>query len=173
VAAASASTLEGPLVEAVLTVQRCIRVAQVGLILFLLLFSKYLGVSWKQRSFGIALGFGTYALVELFSAALRASAYISEQTSNFSIMVACNLAIVTWIRYTWARQIAREAPATLLKSQRWEESLTDLQHPASADSLIPMFEGMVDRALTRTEDEFSDQNTGSSEREKFLTPSRR
>ncbi len=41
---------------------------------------------------------------------------------------------------------AREAPSTLLRPQRWEQSLTDIHHPLPGDSLIPMFEGMVDRA---------------------------
>jgi hypothetical protein len=38
----------------------------------------------------------------------------------------------------------------MLRPQRWEQSLNDIQHPVAADSLIPMFEGMVDRALSRT-----------------------
>jgi hypothetical protein len=38
----------------------------------------------------------------------------------------------------------------MLRPQRWEEGLSSIQHPASADSLIPMFESMVDRALSRT-----------------------
>jgi len=29
--------------------------------------------------------------------------------------------------------------------------LSDIHHPLPADSLIPMFEGMVDRALSRTQ----------------------
>ena len=44
-------------------------------------------------------------------------------------------------------------PLSLLQPQRWEQSLTDIHHPLPADSLIPMFEGMVDRALSRTHPE--------------------
>jgi hypothetical protein len=153
VAAASQATPEGPLVEAVLIVQRCVRVIQCGLILFLLLFSRYLGVRWKQCSFGVALGFGFFAGIELFCAALRASDSISGLKSNFTIMASYNLAILTWGAYMWSKQATRDASATLLASQRWEESLSDLQHPVSADSLIPLFEGMVDRALTRANEE--------------------
>src|SRR5207249_3359030 len=40
--------------------------------------------------------------------------------------------------------------ANVLMSQRWEQGLTELQHPSSSDSLIPIFEGMVDRAFSRT-----------------------
>ncbi|HVI09705.1 MAG TPA: hypothetical protein VND65_15560, partial [Candidatus Binatia bacterium] len=54
-----------PWVTAILTAQRSVRIIQVGMVLFLLAFARYLGVSRKQHSFGIALGFGTYALIEL------------------------------------------------------------------------------------------------------------
>ena len=150
VAAASNSTEQGPLVQAVLTVQRCVRVTQVGLILFLLVFSRYLGVTWKQHSFGIALGFGTAAAVELMLIAFRASAYISEIEASMVNMIAYNCVVMSWGVYTLAKGQARDNPATLLMSQRWDQSLNDLQHPAGGDSLIPMFEGMVDRAFSRT-----------------------
>src|ERR1700690_3085769 len=65
VAAASTASDAGPWVEGVLIVQRCVRVIQCGLVLFLVLFARYLGVSWKQQSFGIAAGFGSSAGVEL------------------------------------------------------------------------------------------------------------
>jgi hypothetical protein len=45
--------------------------------LFLLFFSKYLG-RWRQSSFGIALGFGVYATLELSAVSLRPTAHISE-----------------------------------------------------------------------------------------------
>jgi hypothetical protein len=149
VAAASPATSQGPLVEAVSTVQRCVRVIQCGLVLFLLVFSRYLGVSWRQRSFGIALGFGGFASAELFAVALNASHYLSETSTGIINMCAYNLAILTWAGYMWANDSTREPVTMLLKSQRWDQSLADLQHPVSDDSLIPMFEGMVERAFSR------------------------
>ena len=50
-----------PWVQAILTAQRCVRIIQVGMVLFLLFFARYLGVSRRQHSFGIALGFGCFA----------------------------------------------------------------------------------------------------------------
>ncbi len=50
---------------AIMTLQRSVRVVQCGLMLFLLVFSRYLGTNWRQKSFGIALGFGAFASVEL------------------------------------------------------------------------------------------------------------
>jgi hypothetical protein len=149
-AASSPANESGPLVQAVLTLQRSVRVVQCGLVFFLLVFSRYLGISWRQRSFGVALGFGGFASVELAMIALRVGNYISEFTLNLINMGAYNLAITTWFVYACSKSADRESSTTLLKSQRWEQSLTDLQRPASSDSLIPMFEGMVDRAFSRT-----------------------
>ena len=65
-------------------------------------------------------------------------------------MAAYNSTLLIWLGYTLAKSPARDAASTLLRPQRWEQSLSDIQHPLPADSLIPMFEGMVDRALSRT-----------------------
>jgi hypothetical protein len=152
VAAASPVSQMGPLVQAVLTVQRCVRVIQCGLVLFLLLFSRYLGVSWRQKSFGIALGFGAFASVELFIVALNVAGHVDEFASAIANMIAYNLSILFWFGYMWAKEKARDSSANLLMSQRWEQSFMDLQHPMAADSLIPMFENMVEEAISRVQE---------------------
>jgi hypothetical protein len=152
VAAASPASSQGPLVQSVMTVQRCVRIIQCGLVLFLLIFSKYLGVSWKHRSFGIALGFGSFAIIEQIAVGLRASSYIREDTLNLAIMATYNGAIMVWMGYMALKKTQREDMTVLLTTQRWDQSLGDLQHPGAPDSLIPMFEGMVDRAFSRTKD---------------------
>jgi hypothetical protein len=152
VAAASPASSHGPLVQSVLTVQRCVRIIQCGLILFLLIFSKYLGVSWSHRSFGIALGFGSFAIVEQIAVGLRASGYIREGILNMAILLSYNVAIMVWMGYMAAKKTEREDMTVLLTTQRWDQSLGDLQHPGAPDSLIPMFEDMVDRAFSRTKD---------------------
>jgi len=150
VAAATPAAEQGSLIQGVVTVQRCLRVIQCGLILFLLVFSKYLGVTWRQHSFGIALGFGSFAGVELTLLALYASYQLSQPIISLVNMLAYNGAILIWLGYAWIKSPARDASTSLLKSQRWEQGLTDLQHPVSSDSLIPLFESMVDRAFSRT-----------------------
>ncbi len=143
-----------PLVDATMLLQRSTRVVQCGLILFLLLFSKYLGISWRQRSFGIALGFGFYATIELSVVALRLGAHISEDVLNVITMSSYVIAIGIWITYSLMREAIRENAVMLLRSQRWEQSLSDLHAPTKPDSLIPMFEGMVDRAFSRSHSSF-------------------
>ena len=65
-------------------------------------------------------------------------------------MAAYNGSLMVWLGYVAVTRPARDATLSLLQPQRWEQSLTDIHHPLPADSLIPMFEGMVDRALSRT-----------------------
>ena len=65
-------------------------------------------------------------------------------------MGAYNGALLVWLSYMLAKSPARDAASILLRPQRWEQTFSDIQHPLPADSLIPMFEGMVDRALSRT-----------------------
>ena len=150
VAASAASGTGNPLETGIMTLERSVRVVQCGLILFLLVFSRYLGTNWRQKSFGIALGFGAFASVELSLVALNASDVFNQVISSFINMTAYNITIFIWIGYMLVKSPAREPAAHMLRPQRWEEGLSAIQHPQAADSLIPMFESMVDRALSRT-----------------------
>lgn len=152
VAASTASASEDPFPTGIMTLQRSVRVVQIGLILFLLVFSRYLGTNWRQKSFGIALGFGAFAGIELSLVALSASNsnVFGQILTSFINMVAYNLTILTWTGYMLVKSPAREPATYMLRPQRWEEGLSAIQHPQSPDSLIPMFESMVDRALSRT-----------------------
>jgi len=148
----SSSSLDvAPWMQAILTAQRCVRIIQVGMVLFLLFFARYLGVSRRQYSFGIALGFGCFAMVELSLVASWVGDHLNNLSMNLVNMVAYNLTLFIWLGYTLAKNPGRDVSTNLLRPQRWEQSLTDIHHPVAGDSLIPMFEGMVDRALSRTQ----------------------
>ena len=150
VVAFSNSFNRDPLVHAVITLQRSVRLVQFGLILFLLLFSRFLGVSRRQLSFGIALGFGFFAGLELMLLAVAFGGFLTKEDFNLVNMAAYNLSVVIWIGYSLARSEARQSAANPLQTQRWEQGLADIQHPVPADSLIPMFENMVERAISRS-----------------------
>jgi hypothetical protein len=140
-----------PWVQAIMTAQRCVRIIQIGMVLLLLFFARYLGVSRRQHSFGIALGFGIFATVELGMIASWVGQHLGVVSISLVNMVAYNCTLLIWVGYTLTKSPARDASFTLLRPQRWEQSLSDIQHPLPGDSLIPMFEGMVDRALSRTQ----------------------
>jgi hypothetical protein len=150
VVAFSNSLQRDPVVHAVTTLQRSVRLVQFGLILFLLLFSRFLGVSRRQLSFGVALGFGFFASTELVLLALAFGGFLNKEVFNLANMAAYNLSIIVWIGYSLARTEARQSAANPLQTQRWEQGLADIQHPASSGSLIPMFESMVECAISRS-----------------------
>jgi len=150
VVAFSNSADQNPLMQAITTLQMSVRIVQVGLILFLLLFSHFLGVSRKQVSFGISLGFGLFAGVELMLMALSSGGFIKRNLLNLANMSTYNLACFVWFGYALSRKTVREVTTNHLQTQRWEQGLADLQRPVPSDSLIPMFEGMVERAFSRS-----------------------
>jgi len=164
VVAFSNSAQSDPLVQAVTTLQRSVRMVQCGLILFLLLFSRFLGVSRRQVGFGIALGFGLFASVELILIALNSGGLLDIARIGLVNTAMYDLAIVVWLTYAITRSAARDGSTNHLQTQRWERSLADLHtasgsSPTTPDSLIPMFEGMVERALSRSShlDELDEQ----------------
>lgn len=140
-----------PWMQAIITSQRCVRIIQIGMVLFLLFFAHYVGVSRRQHSFGVALGFGSFAMVELVLICSWVGNHLSGPTISMVNMTAYNASLLMWLGYVAVRRPLRDGSVTLLQPQRWEQSLTDIHHPFPADSLIPMFESMVDRALSRTQ----------------------
>jgi hypothetical protein len=139
-----------PWIQAIITSQRCVRIIQVGMVMFLLFFAQYVGVSWKQHSFGIALGFGSFAVIELILICSWVGNHLGEPWMSIINMGAYNTSLMLWLTYMAVKRPVRDLSRSLLQPQRWEQSLSDIHHPLPADSLIPMFEGMVDRALSRT-----------------------
>jgi hypothetical protein len=120
------------------------------MVLFLLFFAHYVGVSRRQHSFGIALGFGSFAVVELVLICSFVGNHLGGAWLSILNMAAYNASLVVWFGYVVVKRPARDASASLLQPQRWEQSLYDIHHPLPADSLIPMFDAMVDRAISRT-----------------------
>ena len=149
VSISTSATQMPPWMQAIITSQRCVRIIQVGMVMFLLFFAQYLGVSRKQYSFGIALGFGSFAIIELILISSWVGNYVREPYVSIVNMVAYNSSLAIWLGYFAVKRPARDVSRSLLQTQRWEQSISDIQHPLPADSLIPMFEGMVDRALSK------------------------
>jgi hypothetical protein len=150
VVAFSNSFDQSPLVHALTTLQRSVGIVQLGLILFLLLFSRFLGVSRKQVSFGISLGFGLFAGVELLLYALNSGGLVKQSLFSVIDQVTYNLTTLVWLGYSLSRNAVRVPAVNQLQTQRWEQGLSDLQPTVPSDSLIPMFESMVERAFSRS-----------------------
>jgi hypothetical protein len=147
---ATDSAWSDPVGRNVLILQRCVEVIQCGMVLLLLAFCKPLGVSWRRQSFGITLGFGLAAGSELISCGLFFGGHLSNDVLNVTTMSFYNAGVLVWLFYSTLNR--REVAATLLVPQRWDNALMDLHPHGEPESLIPMFEHMVDRAFSKTQD---------------------
>lgn len=140
-----------PVGTTILVVQRCVDVIQCGMVIFLLAFCQNLRVSWRRQSFGIALGFGVTSTVELLTRALYSGFHIRWLTTNLFNLLGYELSLALWITYAFIN--AGAAAASVLVPQRWDDALMELHPQEDAQSLIPMFEHMVDRALSKTQNQ--------------------
>ncbi len=143
------SSWQDPLMSSILVLQRCVAVVQCGLVVFLLAFSGSLGVSWRRLSFGVALGLGIVACGDLFMTVLYSGLRTHSNLISIVSMTAYDLGMLICLYYSVVNR--RSAMVPVLVPQRWDEALMDIQAaPSDVDSLIPMFEHMVDQALSKT-----------------------
>ena len=149
---AASSPNEGYIVlHAILTLQRSVRVVQFGLVLFLIIFARFLGISRKQLCFGIPLGFGLFAGAELLLLASYSGQLIGQGLFNFLNMFSYDVSMIAWFAYACWASVTREKIVNPLRTQRWEKGIGELHANTATDgSLIPMFEGMVRQAFTRS-----------------------
>jgi hypothetical protein len=91
-------------VAGILVVNRGAALVQSGLLLALLLFSRFLGLSWRCPAFGIALGLGVLTSVDLAMFALRAEFASAAAAVYLNLLVtgAYLVCVSIWIGYSLA-----------------------------------------------------------------------
>lgn len=80
--------------------QEAARIVELGVIMFLFLSSSAFGLHWRQNEFGIALGLGTCAAMELFNVTLMT--HVSPAAAQvFSLVRSLffNLSLFIWLGY--------------------------------------------------------------------------
>lgn len=139
--------------DALVTVQRSVLVMQCGLVLFLMLFSRYLGITPRHYLFGIALGFGMNASLDLIVCTARSYLGFTATTSLRIVSSGGYLfAILIWLGFTLARAPERRKSEIIPQSERWNHALAvALDLPPSEGFLCDM-ERTVDRLLHQRAD---------------------
>jgi hypothetical protein len=150
----TASTVNA-LTDAILTLERSIRLMQCGMVLLLLFFSRHLGLNFRHRVFGIAIGFGTVAAINLILVSLRSGGWLTSDTA-FSLIITSVYAsaVVAWTGYMLAPEPARRPVLAEPVSARWDSALAGLAGGSSNsnpgdDALLLRMEAAVDRAFAR------------------------
>ena len=129
-----------PVLTIFLVLDRTLRAVQLGLILTLFALSKYLHLRWKHLIFGIALGFGFYALMILTGDTVRMY-YGQLVAGNVGALegAAYCAAVLIWVVYTLQPEVAR-IPIVSLPSnelERWDRALAQLLRRSTSSSIPP------------------------------------
>jgi hypothetical protein len=87
----------------VYALDRAASILQCGLLVGLFVLSTYLGLSWRNQVFGIALGLGILASVQLLAAAIRAqTSFAFSQYLDYVTMSTYHVCVLVWLFYLWA-----------------------------------------------------------------------
>lgn len=112
---------------AIISFERAVRFVQLGLVMFLFSFTRVLGLPWKHYLFGIALGFGIFAMVNLVIFGVRSQmGTVVDSVIGYLTPTAYLVATITWTVYLAmpAPQALRELPRHDLA--RWDTAIKDL-----------------------------------------------
>ncbi len=109
--------------------ERSINVVQCGLLVLLFLFASYFALTWRNYVFGIALGFGVIAAVELLASALATqSALFASGVFNLLPRISYDLAVVIWVAYLVSPEPSRVELKALPQHdlEKWNQELLQL-----------------------------------------------
>jgi hypothetical protein len=118
-----------PILSRVHVFDLSVDVMQSGLLLLLVGFASYCGLSWRSPAYGIAFGFGVFASVDLATETLRLwSGWEGGYAFDFINMISFHCCVVIWLVYLLlperARRTMKEPPKNNL--EQWNAELRRL-----------------------------------------------
>jgi len=141
-------------------VMRCVSILELCLLAFLALFIHSLGRSFRSMAFGISLGFGLQAAMELISSLVAVRSTYLDSNMNIVLQVAITLVLGGWIVYFVMPEPHAEREAITLPVSspliRWNEIANALGHATphvvvgqSSATFLQDVEQVVDKILTK------------------------
>lgn len=138
--------------DALMTVERSVSMMQCGLVLFLMLFSRYLGLTRRHYLFGIALGFGIYASIDMTVATVRGHFGFTAVMALRALSSAGYFtAVLIWLGYTLVRAPERRKVEIVPQSEKWNQALAVAMDLPPSEGFLGDMERTVDRLLHQRE----------------------
>jgi len=137
-------------VSAVLSFDRSVRVMQCGLCFLLLILSRFLRNCWRQHVFGIALGFGIFASVELILVSIVM--HFGDGPATVVSLVkstAYDAVTLLWIMYLGRQSEPLREIDLVPQRERGGLKLALAPSTEAPDDFLSMVEQAVDRVLSR------------------------
>ncbi len=148
---ASRRTDNGAVIDAILLGERAVRLMQCGLVFFLLLFSEYLGISRRSLLFGISLGFGFFAAINMLvvTGMAQHGGILSKTVLRHINSAAYFIAVAIWLGYTMVAVSSENVAAeeAMARSKDLDNALQEARIQPPADGLLDGMERTVERLL--------------------------
>jgi hypothetical protein len=132
---------------------RSVRLMQCGMVFFLLLFTEYLGISRRNVMFGIAIGFGFFAAIDMLVATgLSHPTILRSMILRRIDLIAYNISILIWLAYAALPTTVRSRAVVVEKSQDANYALEDAREQPATESLLDTMDQTVERLLAAREE---------------------
>jgi hypothetical protein len=145
----SQQTSADRVVSAVLAFDRSVRVMQCGLFFLLMILCRFLRNCWRQQVFGIALGFGIFASIEL----MLVSTVMHFGDAPVTILSLVKSAAYNGVTLLWIMYLRRQSESILEIDVAPQLSALNVSLVASTQAgnngFLSMVEQAVDRVLSR------------------------
>jgi hypothetical protein len=122
----SSGTAPDNLLVGVRLLERSVTIIQAGLLLFLFLFSRVFGLSWRSYTFGIAFGFAIFASTEIAGWTLGLTALTEHSKDLLDLLPtgSYHISVLVWLGYL----VAAEKPVgvatyTVPEMDQWSGEL--------------------------------------------------
>jgi len=117
------------LTSAFLVVEQVTRILEVGLLGFLFMSASAFGLHWRQYVFGIALGLGVFAAVELVGVTMAVEVGTAAHPMfNIIRSISFNCSLLIWISYILAPELATDPVEIPKRAQleQWNRAVMEL-----------------------------------------------
>jgi hypothetical protein len=141
-----------PIADLILTVDRSVRLMQCGLVLFMYLFSRHLGLTERHRVFGISIGFGLTASLHLI--VVTCQAFLLENSMALKAMtglhqIAYLVSVVIWGVYMYRPEPERRRASVLEQPETWNYALQAATNGNGGSPFLPSVVDTVEKVLTK------------------------
>ena len=160
-AAARPAIHPSPYLAVILTLERSVRVMQCGLVLLMMMCSGYLGITRRHHVFGISLGFGMIAAMDLLS--ITVLSIFGTHANKFFVLaklITYFAAVSVWSAYLLRPEPARTPVHSLARADQWDFALAGVSHPDTHAPAVQLIESAVDRVLQKANGEKHDAHHG-------------
>jgi hypothetical protein len=115
---------------ALLTTEEAARVLEVGLLLFLFVFSGAFGLHWRQHEFGVSVGLGILAAAKLAVVTMMQYASSAGGSLNVAFLVSLDVSLLIWTGYLLVPERIASAAAVPDRRQleQWNQAIMELIH---------------------------------------------